>query len=84
MPHIIQHEDNYANIQGLHNISLNEKACTARVCEVILYLLSTLIDLGLLVIPSIKDDQAPTDKAARIEDPDILSNHNMSMDIVIR
>ena len=43
-------------------------------CEVILYLLSTLIDLGLLVVPSIKDDQAPTDKAARIEDPDILSN----------
>ena len=70
--------------QGLHNIALNEKACTARVCEVILYLLSTLIDLGLLVIPSIKDDQAPTNKAARIEDPDILSNHNMSMDIVIR
>ena len=53
-------------------------------CEVILYLLSTLIDLGLLVIPSIKDDQAPSDKAARIEDPDILSNHSMSMDIVIR
>ena len=80
----IWHKEDDAICQGLHNISLNEKACSARVCEVILYLLSTLIDLGLLVVPSIKDDQAPTDKAARIEDPDILSNHNMSMDIVIR
>jgi hypothetical protein len=47
-------------------------------------LLSTLIDLGLLVMPSNKEDLASTDKAAKIEDPDILSNHNMSMDIVIR
>ena len=35
-------------MKGLHNISLQENMCTARVCEVILYILTTLLDLGLL------------------------------------
>ena len=35
-------------LKGLHNISLQENMCTARVCEVILYILTTLLDLGLL------------------------------------
>ena len=35
-------------MKGLHNLSLQEKMCTARVCEVILYILTTLLDLGLL------------------------------------
>ena len=34
--------------QGLHNIALNELVCSARVSEVLLYLLTTLLDLGLL------------------------------------
>ena len=70
--------------KGLHNISLNEKACTARVCEVLLYLISTILDLGLLVVISKKEDQAAVEKHAKIEYLDILSNHNMAMDIVVR
>ena len=34
--------------QGLHHIALSEVVCSARVCEVLLYLLSTLLDLGTL------------------------------------
>ena len=71
-------------MKGLHNISLNEKACTARVCEVLLYLLSTLIDLGLLLVGGGKDDKAGVDKVDRVETADILTNHNMCMDIIIR
>ena len=36
------------DLQGLHNIALSEVVCSARVCEVLLYLLSTLLDLGTL------------------------------------
>ena len=72
-----------ANFKGVHNISLNESACTPRVCEVILYLLSTLIDLGLLLTENTKEKQNLTEKT-KIDDPDILSNHNMCMDIVVR
>ena len=35
-------------LQGLHNVSLQDSVCTARVCEVLLYILTTLLDLGLL------------------------------------
>ena len=34
--------------QALHKISLRENVCTVRVCEVLLSLASTLIDLGVL------------------------------------
>ena len=34
--------------QALHKISLRESVCTVRVCEVLLSLASTLIDLGVL------------------------------------
>ena len=34
--------------QALHKITLRENVCTARVCEVVLSLTSTLIDLGVL------------------------------------
>lgn len=34
--------------QALHKISLRENVCTVRVCEVLLSLTSTLIDLGVL------------------------------------
>ena len=34
--------------QALHKITLRESICTIRVCDVILQLVSTLIDLGLL------------------------------------
>ena len=34
--------------QALHKISLREQVCTVRVCEVVLSLASTLIDLGVL------------------------------------
>ena len=34
--------------QALHRISLRETVCTVRVCEVLLTLTSTLIDLGVL------------------------------------
>ena len=53
-------------------------------CEVLLYLVSTLVDLGLLVAKTNKEDQAAADKQTRVETADILTNHNMSMDIVIR
>ena len=36
-------------LQALHNVSLNEKCCTPRVCEVILSLLSLLLDHGILI-----------------------------------
>ena len=67
-------------------MSLNETACKARVCEVLLYLISTILDLGLLVlvVASKKEDQAALEKHAKIEYLDILSNHNMAMDIVVR
>ena len=71
------------NFQGLHNTTLNEKSCSARVCEVFLYLLSTLMDLGLLVNANKNADQKLSD-GTKIEDPDILSDHNMCMDIIIR
>lgn len=35
-------------IQALHKITLRENICTVRVCEVVLSLTSTLIDLGVL------------------------------------
>ena len=52
--------------QGLHNISLQDNVCTARVCEVLLYILTTLLDLGLL-----KSDLANKDKQAKVEYSDI-------------
>lgn len=47
-------------------------------------MLSTLIDLGLLVVTASKEDRAATDKVDRVETADILTNHNMCMDIIIR
>ena len=35
-------------LQALHKTSLRESACTMRVCDVLLSLVTTLIDLGLL------------------------------------
>merc|ERR1719225_421639 len=35
-------------LKALHKISLRENVCTVRVCEVLLSLASTLIDLGVL------------------------------------
>ena len=37
-----------SSTQALHKISLRENVCTVRVCEVLLSLASTLIDLGVL------------------------------------
>ena len=61
-------------LRGLHNISLSETSCTGRVSEVLLCLLSSLLDLGLLA----KKGKGQTPPA------EVMSEHNMVLDIVVR
>jgi hypothetical protein len=55
-----------ANVfQALHKIAVREQMCTLRVCEVLLQLMSTLIDLGLLAKKANQANQSlPANKEA--------------------
>jgi len=48
--------------QALHKIALRENICTLRVCDVILQLMSTLIDLGLLAKKNLSTNNPSTSK----------------------
>jgi hypothetical protein len=71
-------------LKALHNVSLNEGACTERVAEVVLGLLSALLDLGLLARcgpPPLAAHRAP---AGLRPEGDALTDHNLVLDIVVR
>ena len=66
-------------MQALHRISLRDNVCTTRVCEVLLTLTSTLIDLGVLANSTkalltslVKDD--PT--ASAVIDKEVTAPEN--------
>lgn len=86
--------------QALHKVSLRDSVCTLRVCDVLLQLLSTLIDIGLLVKKQPHAFETTTSNGNKnakqplpgksAEDGEkttsskTMTVHNIAMDLVIR